>query len=188
MLKFTHKQQKRLASVSLIASAIALMLPSLPSYANNLNSIFFISKSDNRNQVHYGVKTNPDCSLKTSQPVKPYWILANGRIEDLETFEVPAFGIANQSVSENKVVMEINGLKNRKIPKEITIQANRTANQDCQISAFTTINGKKTQLTRVHIDWTRKGFMIPSGTVHSVTFFGANQQRENIPCQVNCRF
>ncbi|MBF2016071.1 MAG: DUF4833 domain-containing protein [Rivularia sp. T60_A2020_040] len=188
MFKFTSKPQIKLAQILSITSAIALTLPSLPAYANNFNSIFFVSKSDNRNVVHYGVQINPDCSLKTSQPVYPYWILTNGRIEGLETFEVPAFGIANQSVSGNKVVMEINGLKNRKIPKQITIQANRTANQDCQISAFTTINGEKTQLTRVHIDWTRKGFMIPSGTVHSVTFFGANQQRENIPCQVNCRF
>ncbi|NJM23761.1 MAG: DUF4833 domain-containing protein [Richelia sp. RM2_1_2] len=188
MLKFTHKQQKRLASVSLIASAIALMLPSLPSYANNLNSIFFISKSDNRNQVHYGVKTNPDCSLKTSQPVKPYWILANGRIEDLETFEVPAFGIANQSVSANKVVIEINSLKARRINKAITIESTRTANKTCQISAYTTINGEKTQLTRVHIDLTRNGLFGLGGTVHSITFYGASRQQENIACRGNCSF
>ena len=164
------------------------MLPSLPSYANNLNSIFLISKSDNQNQVHYGVKTNPDCSLKTSQPVNPYWILANGRIEDLETFEVPAFGIANQSVSGNQVVMEINSLKTRKIAKPITIQSTRTANQGCQISAYTTINGKKTQFTRVHIDLTRNGLFGLGGTVHSITFFGAAQQEENIPCKANCSF
>lgn len=188
MFKFIHKRRKILAHISFISGAIALILPSLPSYANNLNSTFFISKSDNRNQVHYAVKTNPDCSLKTSRPVYPYWILASGRIEDLEIFEIPAFGIANQSVSGNKVVMEINSLKTRKIPKAITIQSTRTANKGCQISAYTIINGKKTRLTQIHIDLTRNGFLGIGGTVHGITFYGGDRQQENIPCTANCSF
>ena len=188
MFKIIRKRRKILAHISFISGAIALILPSLPSYANNLNSVFLISKSDNRNQVHYGVKTNPDCSLKTSQPVYPYWILASGRVEGLERFEVPAFGIANQSVSANKVVIEINSLKTRKIPKAITIQSTRTANKGCQISAYTTINGNKTRLTQIHIDLTRNGFLGIGGTVHSITFYSGDRQQENIPCRANCSF
>ena len=109
-------------------------------------------------------------------------------MEDLETFEVPAFGIANQSVSGNQVVMEINSLKARRIPKPITIQSTRTANQGCQISAYTTINGKKTQLKNVHIDLTRNGLFGLGGTVHSITFYGASRQQENIACRGNCSF
>ncbi|KAF3890044.1 MULTISPECIES: DUF4833 domain-containing protein [Nostocales] len=89
------KLRKKLVNISFIGGAIALLLiPTIPSYAINLNSIFFISKSDNSNQVHYGIQTNPDCSLKTAKPVYPYWKLQNGRLESLLAIEVPAFGIA----------------------------------------------------------------------------------------------
>jgi hypothetical protein len=184
------KLRKKLANFSFLGGAIALLLiPSTSSYATkDLNSIFFISKSDNGNQVHYGVQTNPDCSLKTAKPVYPYWKLQNGRLEGLEPMEVPAFGIARQSVSGDEVVMEVNGFKSRRISRPIMIRSTPSANQGCQISAFTEINGEPSQLLRVHIDLTRSGFFGLGGTVHSITFYGANQKQENIVCESNCRF
>lgn len=189
MLKFTSQHSKRAANLSCVGGAIALLLvPTTSSYATDLNSIFFISKSDNGNQVHYGVKTNADCSLKTAKPVYPYWKLQNGRLEGLLAMEVPAFGIARQSVSGNEVVMEVNGFKGRGISRPIMIRSTPSANKGCQISAFTQINGESSQLLRVHIDLTRSGFFGLGGTVHSITFYGADNQQEKIVCESNCRF
>ncbi|MBD2344130.1 DUF4833 domain-containing protein [Anabaena subtropica] len=180
---------KKLVNLSFIGGAIALLLvPTTRSYATTLNSIFFISKSDNGNQVHYGVQNNPDCSWKTSKPVYPYWKLQNGRLERLLAIEVPAFGIARQSVSDNEVVMEVNGFKARGIAKPIRFRSTQSANQGCQISAFTQINGEVSQLLRVHIDLTRSGFFGLGGTVHSITFYGADEKQEKIVCKSNCSF
>ena len=189
MLKSTHKHQKRLACLSFIGGAITLLLVSTTySYAASLNSIFFISKSDNDNQVHYGVQTNADCSLKSSKPVYPYWKLESGRLEHLLSMEVPVFGIASQSVSGNEVAIEVNGFKGRGISKPITIRSTRSKSQGCQISAFTKVNGGVTRLLQVHIDLTRDGFLGLGGTVHSITFYGADQKQEKIVCKSNCSF
>jgi hypothetical protein len=189
MLKFMSNLRKRLVSLSFIGGVITpLLVSTTHSYAASLNSIFFISKSDNDNQVHYGVQTNADCSLKSSKPVYPYWKLESGRLERLLSIEVPAFGIASQSVSGNEVVMDVNGFKGRGISKPITIRSTRLKSQECQISAFTKINGEATQLLLVHIDLTRQGLFGLGGTVHSITFYGAGQTQEKIVCKSNCSF
>jgi Domain of unknown function (DUF4833) len=189
MLKFTHGRQKILVYFSCISGVMPLLLVSAThSYASSLNSIFFISKSDNGNQVHYGVQTNADCSLKPSKPAYPYWKLKSGQLEGLLSVEVPAFGIANQSVSSNEVVIELNGFKTRGISKPITIRSTRSKSQACQISAFTKINGEATRLLRVHIDLTREGLFGLGGTVHNITLYGADQKPEKIVCKSNCRF
>ncbi|KAF3890045.1 MULTISPECIES: hypothetical protein [Nostocales] len=68
------------------------------------------------------------------------------------------------------------------------IRSTRSGSQECQISAFTQINGEVTQLQQVHIDLTRNGFFGLGGTVHSITFYGVNQKQEKIICKSNCRF
>lgn len=189
MLKIMSELPKRLTNLSFVGGAIALLLvPTTHSYATSLNSIFFITKSDNDNQVHYGVQTNADCSLKTPKPVYPYWKLESGRLERLLSIEVPAFGIASQSVSGNEVVMEVNGFKARGISKPIMIRSTRLKSQGCQISAFTKINKEATRLLQVHIDLTRQGLFGLGGTVHSITFYGAGQKQEKIVCSSNCSF
>jgi hypothetical protein len=189
MLKFMPKFLHRLASLSCVGGAIALLLVSTThSYAISLNSIFFITKSDNGNQVHYGVQTNADCSLKTPKPAYPYWKLESGRLEGLLTIEVPVFGIASQSVSGKEVVMEVNGFKGRGISKPIMIRSTQLGSQGCQISAFTKINGEATRLLQVHIDLTRHGLFGLGGTVHSITFYGADKKQEKIVCRSNCSF
>ncbi|MEH2154561.1 DUF4833 domain-containing protein [Nostoc sp.] len=183
------KLRKRLASLSFVGGAIALLLvPTTHSYAMSLNSIFFITKSDNDNQVHYGVQTNADCSLKASKPVYPYWKLESGRLEGLLAMEVPVFGIASQSVSGNEVTMEVKGFKGRGILKPIMIRSTQLKSQGCQISAFTKINGEATRLLQVHIDLTRHGLFGLGGTVHSITFYGAGEKQEKIVCKSNCSF
>ncbi|GAB1538721.1 hypothetical protein NUACC21_13850 [Scytonema sp. NUACC21] len=169
MLKFMSELPKRLASLSFIYGAITLLLVlTTHAYATRLNSIFFITKSDNGNQVHYGVQTNADCSLKSPKPAYPYWKLESGRLEGLLTIEVPVFGIASQSVSGNEVIMEVNGFKRRGISKPIMIRSTRLGSQGCQISAFTRINGEAARLLQVHIDLTRHGLFGLGGTVHSM--------------------
>ena len=40
---------------------------------NPVRSVFFISKSENRNQVHYGVRVDAQCRPEGQRPVYGYW-------------------------------------------------------------------------------------------------------------------
>jgi hypothetical protein len=55
------------ATPSLAGPAVGV-LPVSP-----LDSVFHIEKSENRNQVHYGVKVDPACRPVGPQPVYGYW-------------------------------------------------------------------------------------------------------------------
>lgn len=190
MLKSILKLPKKLSALSFLGTtAITLLLvPTTYSFASSINSIFLVTKSDNGNQVHYGVEINSDCSFKTSQPIYPYWKLESGKLEGLLGIEVPIFGIAGQSVSGNDVFMEINALRGRGISKPIGMRSIKSEGQGCNIFAFTQINGEVAGLSQVHIDWTRNGFFGLGGTLHSITFYGMKDNYETIVCEANCSF
>ncbi|HYO52228.1 DUF4833 domain-containing protein [Archangium sp.] len=69
-----------------------------PAPTRGVDSAFFISRSENRNQVHYGVRVGEDCRPQGSQPVHAYWrMLEKGEAETepLLVIEGPAYGLAN---------------------------------------------------------------------------------------------
>jgi hypothetical protein len=49
-------------------AAAAMTVP-----GNSVRSVFFISKSENRNQVHYAVRVDPQCRPESDHPVYGYW-------------------------------------------------------------------------------------------------------------------
>ncbi|MGK7886846.1 MAG: DUF4833 domain-containing protein [Crocosphaera sp.] len=186
---FTH--QSKLAILSL-TNALILSISS-PSLANDLKSVFNISKTDNGNQVHYGIRLNQDCLPQGNNPVYVYWKLENNTTEGLLDLEKPAFGIASQSVSGNQVSLEINGLKNRGISRPITIKTFASPSGDCQGQAWIKIQQNQAQLSKIHLnlkDVVRiPGFDIAiSGKIDNLILIGTNQNQEMIPCQSGCSF
>jgi hypothetical protein len=66
-------------------------------------SVFFVAKSENRNQVHYGIRLDDGCAPVGDAPVYAYWrMLERGptAVEPLLSREVRAYGIAEQHVIE----------------------------------------------------------------------------------------
>ena len=66
-----------------------------------LQSIFHISKSENRNQVHYGASVDANCRPIGAAPIYAYWrMLERGptRTEALLDREQPGYGLAAQQV------------------------------------------------------------------------------------------
>ncbi|NET01399.1 MAG: DUF4833 domain-containing protein [Sphaerospermopsis sp. SIO1G2] len=182
--------QSNLAIFSL-TNALILSLSS-PLLANDLNSVFHISKTDNGNQVHYGIRVNQDCSPQGNNPVSVYWRLENNTTEGLLEPEKPAFGIANQSVSGNQVTLEINGLKNRGITRPITIKTFSSPSGDCQGEAWMKIQQNQAQLSKIHLNL-KNVVRIPdydiaiSGKIDNLILIGTKNQ-EKIPCQSGCSF
>lgn len=137
-------------------TAFLILLTSSASAAQvNFQSVFYVSKSQNDNQVHYNVNVNSsDCSPISSNPINAIWHMRekgkNVR-EQLIRREQPLYGIGRQTVSGNRVTFSIRGMDNKSI--ELIASG---SNGDCKAKAYTRINGNKRQLSSAHVQlsWT----------------------------------
>jgi hypothetical protein len=121
---------------------------------HDVASVFFVAKSENRNQVHYGVHLDATCAPTGAAPVFVYWrMLEHGPVmtESLLSREVSAYGLADQRVVERRIdggriVVRLRALPDR--PIEIT-----TASRDGQCDAFATmpIDGTPAALASVFV-------------------------------------
>jgi hypothetical protein len=117
-------------------------------------SVFFVAKSENRNQVHYGVALDADCAPLGDAPVFAYWRMRERgplATEPLLSREVPAYGIASQHVVERgptggRVVLTLNAVPNRAIAIDT-----RTASGECTATARATIAGVGAALSSVYV-------------------------------------
>ncbi|HEX4355727.1 MAG TPA: DUF4833 domain-containing protein, partial [Polyangiales bacterium] len=135
-----------------IARPIALAtgsVQSAPLPPAPLDSIFHIEKSENKNQVHYGVHVDTHCRPLGSQPMYGYWReLEKGPrvISDLLSHELPAYGLtAPRSIASAAEGGEIHiGL--RGFPERpLAVQTARFGSR-CGARAFTTIQKQPAML------------------------------------------
>ena len=118
-----------------------------------VSSAFFIAKSENRNQVHYGVHVDAACSPVGAEPVFAYWRMLEhgpGATEPLLSREVPAYGLADQHVVERgpgggRATVRLRALGNRTIDVVTASQ-----NGACVATATTTIGGQPAALASVY--------------------------------------
>lgn len=164
-----------------------------PLLANDIPSVFHISKNDNGNQVHYGIRLNQNCLPMGNKPVYVYWRKENGATGELMQLEEPGYGIFSQSVSGQRVEIILNAFQNRGIQKLITVRSVKLNNGSCQASAFTRINGKPMQLSRLQIllsNIMRNPFTggTIGGRLVNLTLISSTTDEEVISCTSDCRF
>jgi hypothetical protein len=139
-----------------ITAALALALAFVSrSAAADIGSVFFASKSENKNQVHYGVKLGDQCVFASDAPVYAYWrMLEKGPsvTEPLLAREQRGYGIAHQEVVGDTVRVTLRAIPNR----PITIHISKNADGSCTASAETTIAGA---LARVYSVYIALGFL-----------------------------
>ena len=140
-----------------IALAVALAFGSIGVARSDggriVGSAFFIAKSENKNQVHYGVRVDDACNPVGAEPVFAYWkMLEKGPLatEPLLSREVPAYGIADQRVVERgadggRVTVRLRALGTHRI--DITTQSRDGA---CVAVATTPIEGVPATLANVY--------------------------------------
>jgi len=115
-----------------------------------IESALFVSKSENKNQVHYGVRVDDTCTPLAHDPVFAYWrMLEKGpnATEPLLAREQRAYGIARQEVHGGTVRITLAALPAR----PITIHVARTESGTCASSAEVTIAGQAARLFNVHV-------------------------------------
>jgi hypothetical protein len=122
--------------------------------AHDVASAFFVAKSENRNQVHYGVHLDAACAPAGAAPVFAYWrMLEQGPLatEPLLRREVDAYGFAEQRVVERgaeggRVTLGLRALPGR----SISIQTGSREGK-CEAVAVTGIGGAPASLRRVFV-------------------------------------
>ena len=122
---------------------------------NDVRSVFHIEKSENRNQVHYGIRLDALCVPVGDAPVFAYWraLQRDPRAtSDLSTLERRAYGIASQRVigrrSESGAVMiSLVATPSR----AIMVRSHRTRD-GCVADARAQIRGTSAVLSVIYVD------------------------------------
>jgi hypothetical protein len=106
--------------------------------------LFFIERSKNKNLVQYDIRLTENTDLPDSRPVNAYWILENGRHEELNSIERKyAYGVVRQEkLDKDKFKVILAAFKGWEI---IVERINDS------FKAVISINGKESILQKIYI-------------------------------------
>ena len=148
-----------LASSLLVASCLALLAPAArpagpEPVSRGVRSVFFVAKSENRNEVHYGVALDASCAPEGPAPVFAYWRMRERgplATEPLLWREVSAYGVAEPQRIERgerggRVVFRLNALPRRTIAIDTAPDG-----RGCIATARAMIGGTAAALTSVFV-------------------------------------
>jgi hypothetical protein len=121
---------------------------------NDVRTLFYIAKSDDRDEVHYGIHLDKNCLPVGGSPVFAYWQqIEQGPnvVEELNTLDRTVYGIDRQNVAkraadESVVTMAIRAASDRTVTISI-----RRQNDKCVVESMGLIAGTRAQVERVFI-------------------------------------
>jgi hypothetical protein len=139
----------------LAARPLAAAGPATPASGNPVRSVFFISKSENRNQVHYGVKVDAQCRPDGQRPMYGYWRdFEDGpnATSPLLDHEQSAYGLTaprfvHRTESGGQIRIGLRGFPDR----PLTIETFRAGNF-CRARAMTTIARDSAVLRSIYVE------------------------------------
>jgi hypothetical protein len=122
---------------------------------DDVATVFYIAKSENRNRVDFGVKLDGNCQPRGDEPVFPYWRMLEESpvtLEGLSTGEPRAYGIGRQYVHDRSragswVHVELRALSSR----PIGVLTLRNSSGRCDAAARMTIRGQESHLHHVFV-------------------------------------
>jgi hypothetical protein len=120
-----------------------------------LDSVIFLTKNTNNNQVHYGVNVDKQCRPTAKDSVYAYWrMLEEGPKErdKLMFWEQPGYGVrqpeeVNLDNDSGSLSLIIRGVPGHRIMLETF-----TTDSGCGARAFTSISGEEALLERIDIN------------------------------------
>jgi len=134
---------------SLVTALLLVFLTLFPQWifaaaGNKAAHLFFIERSKNKNLVQYDIRLTENKGLPDSRPVHAYWILENGRREELNLVEKKyVYGIVHQEkLDKDKFKVILAAYKGLEIMVE---------RMDDSFKAVVSINGKESTLQKIYI-------------------------------------
>lgn len=143
-----------LVAARVLAAAPAGEQPA-PTVPRETATVFFVSKSENRNQVHYVVRVDAGCVPSGAAPVRAFWRdyeRGPTATSPLLDHEQRAYGIARQRVvlrgpNGGEISMALRALPTR----ELTVRVGKAPSGACTALAYTAIAGEPARLYFVHV-------------------------------------
>jgi hypothetical protein len=122
---------------------------------NPVGSVFFISKSENRNQVHYAVQVDAQCQPKGKKPLYGYWRdfeVGPKATSPLLDREQSAYGLTDprwvkSEGTGGQIRIGLRGFPDR----PLTIQTFQTS-AGCRANALTTIGKEAAVLRSIYVE------------------------------------
>jgi hypothetical protein len=136
--------------VASVVAAVSASSVAGASHPYELPSVMVVSKSSNRNEVHYAASVDENCSPTTKTPVHPYWLMLErgpGVTEPLTRNEAHVLGIGTQEVSGDTIRFVVSGLPLR----TFVAHTGRGADGVCTSWVDTTIAGAEARLLGVYV-------------------------------------
>jgi hypothetical protein len=120
---------------------------------DDVRSVFFIARSQNKNQVHYGIHLDARCDPVGSQPVFGYWRMLErrGEIEPILGLEAPAYGLADVQRIERRADATTIGIKLRAFPERPLVITVKRNGGHCEATATTAIAGSEARLRWIYV-------------------------------------
>jgi hypothetical protein len=144
----------RCAFCGIVAAAALLSTPAAGDATHDVPSAFYVSKSENRNQVHYAVHLDDRCAPASAAPVQPYWRMLERdprATEPLLSREVPAYGIAEQSIVSRGERGGVVRVVLKALPSRPLLLTTFASGEACAASASLVIAGTPATLTSIHV-------------------------------------
>ncbi|WP_223637770.1 DUF4833 domain-containing protein [Corallococcus sp. EGB] len=146
--------ESRLSNLTVVALATAATLASAAEAPLSSQSAFFLTRSENRNQVHYALRLDEACRPVGARPVQVYWrMLERGpsEVEELLGIEQPVYGLEDPQTVEAtedgwRVRVRLRAFPSR--PIDITTAR---AEGKCQVQAWTKLGDSVSRLEHVFV-------------------------------------
>jgi hypothetical protein len=119
----------------------------------DIASVFYIARSTNKNQVHYGVRLDAACNVVGDKPIYGYWRMLqdHGELEPLLGMEMPAYGVDDQQQVQRGPSGTIIRFKLRAFPERPLVVTLAKTDRGCEAVATTGIAGMEAQLQLIYV-------------------------------------
>lgn len=123
---------------------------------NDILTLFFINKSDDKNRVDYGMRLDADCAPREKEPVFPYWREFENappvRTHPLGLFEYYPYGIASQRVLSRSPSGTEYFVRLKRIHRDLFVTITKEADGRCTALVYTTIaNQERVELLSAYV-------------------------------------
>jgi hypothetical protein len=122
---------------------------------NDIVTVFFFNKSDDKNRVDYGLRLDANCAPVGDEPLFPYWRELEHappeKTHALKFIEYAAYGVADQKMLKRPGLTEI-AVRLRALDRPITVVVDKDEAGKCRAVAWSKISGvEKAQLSSAYI-------------------------------------
>ncbi|MBL8957539.1 MAG: DUF4833 domain-containing protein [Myxococcaceae bacterium] len=154
--------------------------------ATDIPTVFFFSKSDDKNRVDYGLKLDASCQPVGDEPLFPYWREFETQPPGLHThtlkfFEYAGYGVADQRVKKLEGGKSEIAVKLKALPRDIVVTVEKGEGGRCVATARAVIGGSpNVQLLSAYIKL-KSGWSVEYVEVKGRTNDGRNLAERLMP-------